>query len=267
MEEAKNKLADAQKVIRVTTPRERLASIAAVIRKFRNELPAGVAKELESSIGEVLKAEEATRESYNQQANLLGALATSGMMALSFDHEYARQLVALADIAARLSQIAEELDSNEVLDTSFEIENWIKQTRETRKVFSSVADEENRTRRLALRARPVIEAAANQIRPLLRGVEIDWDDYDDDVQLPLGTYVEWLTVFQNILVNATNAMLDSPTQVIGVSVRHSEGRTFLRIQDTGVGVKLAGSERLFEAMVREVRISPQRRGLALEVLD
>lgn len=262
MEEAKRKLADAQKVIRTTTPKERLASVVSVIRRFRDQLPSGVAKSLEQNIGQVLKAEEAEREAYRQQANLLGALATSGMMAMSFDHEYARQLTVLSDIGARLRALAEKIDSEEVLGASYDIENWINQAKDTRRIFTSVADEESRTRRLSLRARPVIEAAANQIAPLLRGVNFDWSGLPADIQLRPGTYAEWLTVFQNILVNAANAMLDARKSIIGISGGRQNGRVSIRIEDTGVGVDLKDSTRLFEPMVRQLRISPERRGLA-----
>jgi len=74
---------------------------------------------------------------------------------------------------------------------------------------------------------------------------------------------EWTAIFQNVLLNAANALIDARKKVVKISShRHGNSRQVL-IQDTGVGVDLDDSEALFKPFVRRLKISKERKALGL----
>ena len=96
---------------------------------------------------------------------------------------------------------------------------------------------------------------------MMRGIPINTSGVNDQLLLPKASLVEWGAIFQNVFINAFNAMLDSDRKLIEVSSRIG-GRNFeILVQDTGCGVDLKEAESLFEPFVRKVKISPERQAL------
>ena len=95
----------------------------------------------------------------------------------------------------------------------------------------------------------------------MRGVRVDVSGIDRDLLLPETSYPVWMAIFHNVLMNASNAMLDSESKRISVTSFDLGKRTGLRIQDTGVGIDLDRAEKLFEPLQRSLAISPERRAL------
>ena len=115
--------------------------------------------------------------------------------------------------------------------------------------------------RARFRARQLVRDVRDQMGVLMRNVDDDIFGIDDSLRLPMGTFTEWSAVFQNVFINAMNAMLDSSTRRIAVSSRAEDRDRVLVIQDTGSGVDLATSEELFKPFERRLQLSPERRAL------
>jgi signal transduction histidine kinase len=82
---------------------------------------------------------------------------------------------------------------------------------------------------------------------------------ESDLVLPKASLLEWSSIFQNVFLNAFNAMVPTGKKEIEVSSRRKGREREILIQDTGVGVNLKDSEELFQPFVRRVKISPERR--------
>jgi signal transduction histidine kinase len=123
-------------------------------------------------------------------------------------------------------------------------------------------------------AKKVIDDIKDHVEFLGRGIPIDTDNINNDFLLPKATLAEWSSIFQNIFINAFNAMIDSKKKHIDVSTRVKAGFHEILIQDTGCGVDLATAEELFKPFVRKSKISKERQalgyggtGLGLTIVD
>ncbi len=121
-------------------------------------------------------------------------------------------------------------------------------------------DEESRTTRRRFRAYLIVEQIKEQMGTLMRGIDVV-NEIEKSIRLPTATITEWGAVFQNVYINAVNAMIDSRTKSIKAT-SYLQGRIrYILIKDTGKGVDLSSSEELFEPFVRKLKISPERRSL------
>jgi C4-dicarboxylate-specific signal transduction histidine kinase len=102
-----------------------------------------------------------------------------------------------------------------------------------------------------------------QAQPFLGGVEVNFEELDEDIQLPSGTFAEWSAVFQNVFANAANAMIDKKTRKISISSDRRRSTNSILIHDTGTGVDLKEAEKLFEPFERRIKISRERRSLSI----
>ena len=81
--------------------------------------------------------------------------------------------------------------------------------------------------------------------------------------MPKARYIEWVAIFQNVLLNAVNALLAINEPEIAVSSRVSGKKASLFIQDNGIGVNLKVAEQLFEPFERQVKLSSDMRQLGV----
>ena len=95
----------------------------------------------------------------------------------------------------------------------------------------------------------------------ISGQTLDTSGVDESLRLPKARFAEWSAIFQNVFINAVNAMLDAKIRRIAVHSR-VRGRTHaLLVQDTGCGVDLSTAEELFKPFVRKLKLSPERKAL------
>ena len=80
---------------------------------------------------------------------------------------------------------------------------------------------------------------------------------------PGGQSTNVATLFQNVFINAVNAMLDFPTRRIVCAGGRTGRRAWLRVSDTGAGIDLETAEAMFEPFRRALDISQERRALGL----
>ena len=240
---------------------ERAARVEDVLDHYADRIPEPVLEELRTGLGEVTERVESEAEQAARQAGMLGALATAGISAIAVEHETGRQIAELRRLATRLRHHAKEREDAELQKLSDDLSSWTKTIESTRALFSAFMDEESREKVQRLAARSVIQRTVAQSLLLLRGVTVETDEVPGDLRLPPGRFAEWVAIFQNLLVNAANATLDSGRRLIVVRGYRHEHEAGLLVEDTGSGIDLDDSEELFLPFVREQVISDERRAL------
>ena len=247
-------------------PKTKLVRLRETIDEIGSELPTPLHAKLVEEVDDYYESVEREGKYVARQTSLLAPLAAAGLASLAFEHEDNRLVRGLERLVHRLSHVDphEEKAGKELEEISEGFRNWIEQHRRMRGVFSALATEEDRQDVRRLRAKPTVGAVLMNTRPLLRNLRADATSIPADLRLPLGTMAEWQALLQNILVNASNAMLDSTEKRIRVSGGALDRRTsYLQISDTGVGVDLSTADNLFEPFVRGLEISNERRSLGL----
>jgi len=238
----------------------RVERVEQVLERHREEIPPPVYQALSTQIREVVESVQSEAEITARQAGLLGALATAGISAVAFEHEFNRQLGALERSARRLRAAIKGGDMTAVENLGDELSRQLEQARHTRRLFGSLLDEEDRTRRISPRARALFEEVLDMIGPFAAGVKADFDELGD-VRLPAGTQAEWSALWQNLMVNAVNAMLDRGDPMFRATHRVRGKIHAIALEDTGSGVDLDRAEELFEPFYRAMDISRERRNL------
>lgn len=235
------------------------------IESLLEEMPAPAASSMRTYLGQVAESARAEANAVQAQVALLGPLATAGISALAYEHEVGKQLQILEVVITRINAIKlpDQALRRELDGIATAIKEWIQRARATRALFSSLMDEENRETRSRFKAKSLMDQVALQAAILLRGVRVNTHTVDPELRLPEGGFAEWSAIFQNVFVNAVNAMLDSSDKRISVRSVVLERRRDILIEDTGVGIDVANSESLFQPFVRKTRISKERRALGV----
>jgi signal transduction histidine kinase len=265
MAEARRALAASERFTSIQPTREKIDQAEHVLEQFKSRVPAPVYDEIKKQLRSIATVTEQQAESLNARVGLLGALATAGAAALAFEHEFNKQL-------RTLRQLIEDIRSIEGSDSSSRkrisaaadaLSRWVDTTKATRGLFLHLLDEDNREKRVRLKAGALMEQMEGQLKTFLRGIDLEVDDLDPGLRLPLGTFAEWSAVFQNVVVNAINAMLDSKVKRIRVRSSASGLEREVFVEDTGVGVDLDNSLKLFAPFVRDLELSQERKQLGI----
>jgi len=182
------------------TPKE----IQRIVRKHGDVLPAPVREQLErvsKALKTTLEAKE-RREAAN--LSLLLPLATAGMMSVAMQHEMRKLLRWLERIRLQLTDLAETRTDEALSSLAREVEEWLERAKGVNDLFEHLAGDAMREAR-RFRARMVVEQVLHQVSFFARGVSIK-NDVAKDLLLPPATFAEWGALFQNVFVNAFNAM-------------------------------------------------------------
>ena len=247
----------------VDTPRSLIEGVSDVLEQHEGDIPRAVANQIKAELDKTIDSIREQSEWTRQQSGLLGAMATVGVTAIAFDHQFNQQLSILEHHVSSLDAAIEKHPElkYDMGPVSGHIKRWIQNARDTRKVLSPISDSRNRTAVARFRAKLLVRDMADNMRPLLRGVRVDVSDVDLDLLLPEASYPVWMAIFHNVLMNASNAMLDSKVKRITVASFKSGNRSGIRVQDTGVGIDLDKATELFKPLERGLEISPERREL------
>ena len=247
-------------------PTTKLERLRETISEVGAEIPPVLHSKLVDEVDDYYDSVEREGRYVERQTALLAPLASAGLAALAFAHEDNRQIRVLEGLVQRLSRLAvREVNSDiELTQVATDLRTWIHDHRATRSVFSALTTDDDRQDVRRFRTGPTVRVVLRNIRPLLRGLGADVAEIPPDLLLPLGTMADWQALLQNILVNASNAMLDSEKKDLKVSGGALDQRTsYLQVSDTGVGVSLDTSTSLFEPFVRRLELSTERRSLGL----
>ena len=257
--EAVRRFEEVAQIIKAAPLPKKVRKVEQVIESYSDAIPQKVKKELIKNVRIAIQAADSEQESQKAQIGLLGPLATAGMAALAYEHEFARQFHELEKIGETLlsgkDQIAKE--------TAQRIFDWIERVRSIRRLFGHLLDQENLETSHPFRVRNTLEQVKSQVSGIVRGVEIEIHDIPDDLRFPAARFMEWSAIFQNVFINAYNAMLDAKERHIRISTTTSRKDRSLRIEDTGFGIDLNKSDELFEPFVRRSKISTDRQGMGL----
>ena len=243
-------------------------ALAGAIRTFeRNEssIPSEVYEEVRRELLDVDKRIKMENEALESRAVILAPLATAGMAALAMDHEIARETDLLADVAGALKRLATENSSPELDKAAADLATFQSRFKSYRILFSPLADAEDRdaTRRLPVYS--VVNQIVNAVRSRMPGVAFDLGDIPKDMHFPIGAFVEWSAVIQNVLFNAWDAMLGIDRKAIHFHGALASRRQSLCISDTGAGlaVPLDKARMLFEPFERRTKITEENRSIAI----
>lgn len=244
--------------------RPRLTRVEDVLDRHRDSIPAPVFRAVKSEVRGALDIADVQEEYAASQVSLLAPLATAGIAAVAYEHEVAKQLQQLEQISADLEQRAASSGQDAgLMEIAEALNRWVVRARALRELFAPVMDEDSRRRVQRYKVRAVIDDVAHQLGPLNRGVMIATSAIDPGMRLPAGTYAEWTALFQNVFINAFNAMLDTRARQLRAKTDIEGRRHAVVIEDTGVGVDLATAERLFEPFERRLKLSDDRKRLGL----
>lgn len=244
-------------------PQHKLDRLWETIREIRSDVPEGVHAVLVDQIDDYYDALRNENAYVGRQSALLAPLAAAGLAALAYEHESNRQIRHLEYLLQRLTRWAATAGA-EVDDLTGAIQSWLNHHRETRRLFTSLTTTDDRENAQRLRVKPTIDIVLRNTRPLLRGIMADTASIPDDLLLPVATMADWQALFQNVFVNASNAMLDARTKRLRLSAGFSDRRNaYLIISDTGVGVDVPNATALFDPFVRKLEISDERKSLGL----
>jgi len=266
MQEARRKLETAEAKRPVEPAEKKIIRVEEVLRSYRNDIPKTVFTRLESEVNEAVRATGDESELMRGRIGLLGSLATAGIAALAYEHEVYKQLKLLEDLSAEIKGLRIQTQSvrDRLNSVALGIDQWLERARRTHALFTPLLDEENRAlTKDRPRARAVVEQIANQTGVLLRGAKVDTKGVADSLRLPAGSFAEWNAIFQNVIINAANAMIDSERRQISIRSRTKGKYREILVQDTGVGVDLSTADKLFEPFVRHLTVSRERHGLGL----
>jgi signal transduction histidine kinase len=240
---------------------EKVSEIRQELFQIAISAPSDLASQIDavSSKFEQLEALESQRTAaFEEERILLAALATTGMAAIAMEHELNKELLILENIRS-------ELNGGGVIDGPRLISSlnaWAERTSSARKLFSPLMHAADRENKLAFNAKKLVSRMIDNSSVLLRQVDIVID-IPSSLRLPPATLAAWNSIFQNVLINAVNSMLDSSVRQIKCSASGDELRGSIYISDTGVGVRLADSDDLFKPFIRRLEIPEERKSLGL----
>ena len=244
-----------------------------VLEEYEQEIPKKVYQEVYEKVQEATITAKTNQELVLEQMGLLAPLATAGISALSYQHELKKQFTYIEDTINRIKTVrtlvpflpdssnkAKELERS-LNSLSTDLSSWLERAKATNSLFDYIADAENTKLRHRFRAASVIKDILSQTSFLARGIEINYNQLDDQLYLPKASFAEWGAIFQNVFTNAFNAMLDSSHRLLHISSRSHEKSREILIQDTGQGVDLEKAEDFFKPFERASKISPERQAL------
>jgi signal transduction histidine kinase len=235
-----------------------------VLEENRDEMPGVVFYEVRREIKDARDASREAEDNMERRAALLAPLASAGMAALALNHEIVREARFLDRIGARLRALARKHGIEELEQLAAEFNQAKRRLDSLREMFAPLVSDTDRSATVRLKIRAVVEQTVGAMRALMPGVKFDLTGIPAALRFPLGSFAEWNALLQNVLSNAWNAMLDSERHELSFrGGRDKSGKEWLHISDTGVGVDPEASDKLFEPFERGLRISEDKRSIAL----
>jgi signal transduction histidine kinase len=232
------------------------------LQVYEKRIPEDVYRDLQTTMEKVSTRFESQAERVAKQATTLGPLATAGIATLAAQHEIKRQFSTFEDLISRIRNVKPKDNASrrqlEALER--DLTEFYERLKRTNNLFSYFADRDLRER-ARLPAKKTIETVVGQLSILMRGINIRTHRLDPTLALPRATFAEWSSIFQNVLINAYNAMLDTGRKDIDISSKVTKEGYEVLVQDTGVGVDLKEGERFFKPFERGIELSEDMRAI------
>ena len=247
-------------------PSRVLDNAVSTLDSYRAEMPIAAYREVKREVMAARTAVARESKAIDSRATLLAPLATAGMAALAMNHELSNNASLLKDVVDSLRQLAEANPSAQVEGALRAIEEYQTRFDTFWRLFSPLADSEEREATLRLGVEPIVSQVVRILKPRLSGVVFDYKSLPRGLLFPVGAYVDWSAIIQNLLFNAWNAMLEISPRIIRFDGSPANARQqYLRVSDTGVGLNMPPEEAgiLFEAFERRIIVSPQNQSIAI----
>ena len=220
-------------------PSRVLGHALSTLERYRPDLPQAAYRDVKREVVAARNAVETESKAIDSRAILLAPLATAGMAALAMNHELSNDAVLLQELADLLHGLAESNPSAGVNKAVRVVEEYLARFNAYRRLFSPLADPEEREAVQRLPVDSVVSQVVRALRPRLSGLAFDYEAIPRDLLFPVGAFAEWSAIFQNMLFNAWNAMLDAKLRVVRFDGSASTARRqYLRVSDTGVGLTM-----------------------------
>lgn len=260
--ERKRRIEKALKKTPIEKPKPK--KIIEVVELYKDSIEPIKYEEFKESIVNVAEEFQSEAEATAEQVSIIGPLATIGISTLAIEHEIKWQTKTLDLIINQIEDITYSEDRNELrkkINTiKRDLKEWSTRVKNQRSLYDYFKDAENLTSKDRYPIRIIVEDIMEQVKILAPDVIFDTSQIEYNL-LPLASLVEWTSIFQNIFLNAFNAMLDSEKKLISIKTIFKGDQRMINIQDTGVGVDLENSDELFKPFVREMKTSLARKEL------
>jgi signal transduction histidine kinase len=244
----------------------RLERAVEVFEESKRDISPSVYRIVKRELDDAVRARRTEEELADERAALLAPLASAGMTALALNHEISRESAFLRRIGRRLRELAKKHALVELADLAKEFDEGKDRLDSLRELFAPLLSGEDKLATDRLRVHAVIKQTVKGMSVLMPGVRINLDQVPADLRFPVGSLAEWSALLQNILSNAWNALLDSTKrEILFTGGRDGRGREWLHMSDTGqgLGVPLSESDRLFAPFERALRLSQDKRSIAI----
>lgn len=233
---------------------------------YKAEIPKVAYQDVRRDVVAVRTAVEKESKAIDSRATLLAPLATAGMAALAMNHELSNNATLLEEVLSLLRELAESDPSVETERAVRALEEYQTQFDAFRGLVSPLADREDREATRRHKVETIVTQVVALLQRRLSGVVFDYNSIPRELLFPVGAFVEWSAIIQNLLFNAWNAMLDCKIRIVRFDGSPANARRqYLRVSDTGVGLEtsLEESGKLFEAFEREILVSSQNQSIAI----
>ena len=239
---------------------------AAILADNRDELPEAAYREIQREILTARRTAAAEEETVDRRAEMLAPLATAGMTALALNHELGREAALLDRARDEVRRVATMYGASGLAEIVDDLDATAARIGALQRLFGPLLSEEDRAATDRLRVHGIVRQVVQAFESSMGRVSFDFRSIPGQLRFPVGAFVEWSALLQNVLTNAWDAMLDADQASISFDGgRGARAREWLRISDTGVGigVPLKEAETLFEPFERRLRISDENRSIAM----
>lgn len=264
-EEATRRLQLSAKSRDVRSSSEAIDSALDILALHEAELSPTTYRELRGAIERALQDARVQANVQQDLASQLATFASAGSLALVYDHEISKQIAAVERMATKLRSVVNEPHNValEVAQVATTLEAWSSRARGIRTLVKHLREPDPNGTTTRFLLQPILRDVTDGARFLARGIPVDFANVPEDVRLPRGLYAGWIAVFQNLLVNAANAIVakGQPGR-IAIDYRVINGKSIVRMQDTGVGANLSKAESYFLPFHRDLELPPERRSLS-----
>lgn len=244
---------------------DKIETVGKVLEKYHEKIPTPIYEDLKYNVEKAIESSEKKESLYKDRISFLGAFATAGISSLAYHHEIQKQLRTIDNVSHDIENMIKNkrIDETKLKDISSELREWVERARQLEALFSYYGDTETITDRDSYRAKDVLDEIVNQLSGLLRGVDIK-NDVPQDIMLPKASLVEWGAIFQNVILNAYNAISVAENKekgLIRVMYAEEKGEKSILVQDNGIGVDIDKSEELFKPFLRKIKLSDEKKAL------
>lgn len=244
-------------------PIELIDNVENILSKYDKEIKPKIKEEIKSEIKDSLKNIEESGMKIKKDVSFLGALATAGISSIGYQHELRKHMNTIDIILEEMDEIAGKNKNIEkdLLKIKDELKEWKLTAEGFNTIFQYYMETDVNFKRDRFNAKKIITDIKNQVERLGKKTIFDLKEIDENLKLPNASLIEWTSIFQNVLLNAFNAMEKSTNKEIKILSRSENENREILILDTGCGVDLSSSDELFLPFVRKIYIPPEKRGL------